>query len=118
MSKQARRQNLIKEDPHCFYCGREVVERELAPGEAPADDTATVEHIPSLVRGPFAGPRRTVLACHRCNNDHAHAEQSALAKAIKRRRKRAKKRERRQAQIAERDERWAVLRESREGDSR
>jgi CRISPR/Cas system Type II protein with McrA/HNH and RuvC-like nuclease domain len=67
-SKRTRRRQLWKQDPHCFWCGRET---DITT--ANAEDSATVEHI-----YPRNHPRRrdtrkvlpsTVLACARCNHE-------------------------------------------------
>lgn len=62
-----RRANLMAEDPHCAYCGREVVYWRLAPGEKTPGNFATIEHVNTRNGGPRPLRGALLLACHDCN---------------------------------------------------
>lgn len=64
----------------CYWCHRSIViiNKYL---KYPPDNLATFEHLDSRLspeRGRHPGERRVVLACLRCNNERAHAEERAL----------------------------------------
>lgn len=74
-----RRAKLMARDPHCFYCGCEVVYFPLVRGQKMPANFATIDHVYSRIMGrPLKG--ETVLCCHKCNGDRSVAEQAALPK--------------------------------------
>ncbi len=79
--KQARRANLMREDPHCWYCGCEVFPGSGHEG-AVRPDLATVEHLFSRHYGsrPQTGSR--VLACRECNTSVGHYADLLLNEGI------------------------------------
>gem|GEM_PF-2410112 len=70
-----RRERLLREDPHCYWCRREL---KLYPDygkgglKATPEDYATIDHLTSAFMGPRKDVRmrmRTlVLSCPSCNN--------------------------------------------------
>jgi len=62
-----RRDRLFAADPHCAYCGQEVVSYPLAPHEVPPGNYATAEHVYSRNGGPRPKQGRIILACQNCN---------------------------------------------------
>lgn len=70
--KRARRANLMRIDPHCWYCGKFLVFVEMN-GEALPDDFPTIEHLFSRRHGRpqinHTNDTRRVLACPACNHD-------------------------------------------------
>lgn len=67
-----RRLRLLAEDPHCFWCGRDVQDYDgyqFTKGEMIPDDLATLDHVNQRYRQKGVRPRQgmTVLACFRCN---------------------------------------------------
>lgn len=65
-----RRLYLLREDPHCWYCGVLVEEINWDSGSPPSN-AATLEHLTSsflISRGaPREGDGYSVLACYECN---------------------------------------------------
>lgn len=64
----------MAEDPHCWYCGVDLIDYRLADGETPPPNHATIEHLISKTlvvakaldrRSHHIGPK--VLACYECN---------------------------------------------------
>jgi len=76
--KKRRRARLMKEDPHCCYCGCEVVYYVLKEGEQAPDNFATIEHVNTRIDGlrPKQGTR--LLACYKCNHEKGNADHQAL----------------------------------------
>lgn len=74
--KSARRRNLMKEDPHCHWCRRELKTQPHNSGKIP-DDFPTLDHMNSRVKYPKGRPARgkIVLACPPCNTKRAMLEQ-------------------------------------------
>jgi HNH endonuclease len=71
----------MKRDPHCHYCGCEVVYYDNHGGRLPPN-FATIDHVYSrLTPGgrPIKGD--TVLACKKCNEERGIAEVAQLPKA-------------------------------------
>jgi hypothetical protein len=76
-----RRVRLMREDPHCHWCRREL---KLYPDygkngfKVLPEDAATIDHLTSAFMGPRKnGDGKTqalVLACPRCNNARNVAE--------------------------------------------
>jgi 5-methylcytosine-specific restriction endonuclease McrA len=68
--KRIRRLNLMREDPHCWYCGMELHYVETTAGAMPVD-YPTIEHLFTrrngnrIVNNPE--DTRRVLACPDCN---------------------------------------------------
>lgn len=83
-----RRQRLLEADPHCYWCGREVVEWVFESGVAPPLNQATIDHVNSRVRGPRPKIGRWVLACRECNEGRAREEEAELGIEELRRRSR------------------------------
>jgi len=73
-----RRQVLMKRDPHCAYCGCEVVYFDNHGGQLPPN-FATIDHVYSRLT-PGGRPRKgdTVLACRACNEARGHEEVAQL----------------------------------------
>jgi 5-methylcytosine-specific restriction endonuclease McrA len=75
--KRARRFNLMKQDPHCWYCGLELVYVEIAGTELPYN-YPTIEHLFSRSSGRLSvnhtDETRRVLACPDCNQSRAFWE--------------------------------------------
>lgn len=81
MQKRVRRRNLMREDPHCWYCGRDLVFVEVSGGQLP-EDYPTIEHLFSRYSGRISinttNELRRVLACPKCNNDRARWEEALV----------------------------------------
>lgn len=84
LSKQqkTRRNRLFAEDPHCYWCGRELVKPpgpSVGGGKCP-DNAATLDHLISRLDPrrtepqPRNAPPRTVLSCYACNELRGFAE--------------------------------------------
>jgi hypothetical protein len=70
-NKKKRRLELFEKDPHCHWCGREVVLVHQMRGGATLPNQATLEHLfdrlnPLRFDIRYAG-ERYVLACYECN---------------------------------------------------
>lgn len=91
---RAWRLRRMEEDPHCYWCGREVIEcgeqygRERGPV---LPNMATVDHLYSRLTEHRANGNRGkwVLACYECN--HERARQEHLVLALEERRKLSKR---------------------------
>lgn len=78
-SAQRRKVNLMKVDPHCFYCRREVFLFKHVDGAKIPDNQATLDHVEDRVyrdNRPIKG-ENTVLACVKCNGDRNRYRQMA-----------------------------------------
>lgn len=87
-SARRRRERLMAEDPHCHWCGSEVVYYELAAHESMPGNFATIDHLHdrySYTRRDASGEQRIVLACRACN--HRRGEERTLAVPIETRRR-------------------------------
>jgi len=76
-SNKRRKENLFREDPHCYWCGIEVINYPLADGERMPDNFATLDHLDTRLsgnRGVIKNQTRTVLACSKCNFDRGVEE--------------------------------------------
>jgi hypothetical protein len=74
-SLKRRRANLFRADPHCYWCGREVINIKLKRHQHPPENLATIDHLISRYddrRGKVVGVR--VLSCWKCNHDRNWAE--------------------------------------------
>lgn len=90
-SDKRRRANLLRKDPHCYWCGILVVYFNTNGGPVP-DNFATIDHIQTrntdyrklsaILNGrQFTKDKtNTVLACARCNAKRNNEEQRALYK--------------------------------------
>jgi 5-methylcytosine-specific restriction endonuclease McrA len=80
-SKDRRRADLMKRDPHCRRCGVELVYFKPRPHEPLPDNFATLEHVNSRNQSvPRPKQGRLVLWCRKCNQDRGAAEVAALGK--------------------------------------
>ena len=89
--KKNRRNNLMAKDPHCHWCGIEVIYRKLTFGEKMPDNFATIDHLFSRLspqRGQKQHPTQeiTVLACNKCNFIRGKEEEKGLGKTELRKR--------------------------------
>lgn len=75
-----RRANLMREDPHCYWCGCEVVYFELKRHQTMPPNFATIDHINSRLLNPDGRPSvgQQVLACSSCNEARNQQEASSL----------------------------------------
>lgn len=83
-SNRNRKLYLLRKDPHCYWCGREVFDHDLSHKSHPPYNTATVDHLItrySSVRGEVKG--ETVLSCWKCNNDRSKQETSQMPKQLR-----------------------------------
>ncbi len=79
-SAARRRERLMAADPHCHWCGCEVIYWKPQRREKVPPNFATIDHVWSRIQGrPRQG--RWVLACARCNEARGAAEEAALGKA-------------------------------------
>ena len=69
-----RRKRLFRDDPHCSYCGVELVEAPNVPNEATIEHTVSRLH---PLRGKIHG--RRLLVCRQCNNEHNVSEERAMS---------------------------------------
>lgn len=69
-----RREKLVREDPHCFWCHRELKLYPSWPSpeqKTIPEDYPTIDHLTSRFMGPrkhMPNMRVLVLACPACNN--------------------------------------------------
>jgi len=75
-------------DPHCYWCGCEVIWYKPDPHDTLPLNFATLDHVNSRVLYPGGRPLRgeTVLACRECNEERARIEQKQLGLGELRRR--------------------------------
>jgi len=78
-----QRERMMAADPHCCYCGTELVHFNPGPRlrkrEPLPDNFVTIEHVNSRNQGsprPLRGQWK--LACKRCNEERGAAEEAAL----------------------------------------
>ena len=80
--RTSRKNNLLKKDPHCYYCGIEVGIYNLNPHEKTPDNMAGVHTQYSRYtdkRNATDTPReRTVLACAKCIKQKSKEEQDSI----------------------------------------
>lgn len=70
-----RRDALWAIDPNCHWCGRATFVPSGIDGSAPAPLEATLDHLISRGMGRKGSDlKRTVLACHQCNQARNSAE--------------------------------------------
>jgi hypothetical protein len=76
-----RRQQLMAKDPHCYWCGKEVIYFKTNGGRVP-NNFATIDHLYSKLSGKRFDPKRKqktlVLACYKCNQERARKEDIEL----------------------------------------
>lgn len=76
-----RRRALFNKDPHCHWCGIEVVWYDKDGGTMP-ENGATIDHLRSRLnpeRRRKADGEQTVLACSKCNQQRNRQEELALS---------------------------------------
>ena len=79
-SKRRRLRNLLKSDPHCFWCGYEVVFDNRKNKDIP--NMATLDHLISKNSKYYKQGKRNrlVLSCYDCNQERQKKELLALPK--------------------------------------
>lgn len=79
-SLSARRANLMKKHPFCYWCDRKLIYFLMGDREKTPDDFATIDHINSRLMHPNGRPLigRQVLSCPGCNQDRNKEEQKSL----------------------------------------
>lgn len=88
-----RRQKLMAQNPHCHWCGKEVVEYNVAewPKGMP-HDLATIDHLfdkyDQETRQTAFDKKlpQTVLACYKCNVERANARTKQMSKSFRQKR--------------------------------
>lgn len=78
-SAQRRKINLMKADPHCFYCKKDVFMFKHVDGMKMPHNQATLDHVEDRVyreNRPIKG-KNTVLCCYQCNSDRNRYRQMA-----------------------------------------
>ncbi len=90
-----RRRNLLAEDPHCHWCGRELRDYDVPQPQAWPADMATLDHLNSRILYPGGRPvtrvftagrgvvtcrpaSATVLSCFPCNQKRAVDEEQGV----------------------------------------
>lgn len=84
-----QRYRMWKENPACHWCGRETIFVENPHLQKNLkDNTCTIDHLHSRLQPDLrrSGYNRHFLACWKCNNDRARAEDKTLPLEEKRRR--------------------------------
>jgi hypothetical protein len=71
------RARLLAEDPHCAYCGREVVYFKPQQGKALPGNFATIEHVYTRIEGRRPRQGQQILACLDCNHDKGGQDERA-----------------------------------------
>lgn len=75
------KQYLMRNDPHCYYCGIEVVDYGKIPdGTTEPNDMATIDHTISRFYRNKNEIVPKVLACNYCNKKRAAEEQKLFKK--------------------------------------
>ena len=64
--RQMRKRLILRDGPHCFWCGLRVNEERNHP---PLPDQSTVDHIVPFSAGGTVDDGNSVLACWACNNE-------------------------------------------------
>jgi hypothetical protein len=75
-----QRTKMFAENPHCYWCGKELVLWEGDSGKMP-DNGATIDHLYSRLhplRLKKTGDLRRVLSCRWCNNERSREETKVL----------------------------------------
>ena len=80
-----RRARLFAADPHCCYCGGEMVLWKPEPHEKLPGNFATIEHVNPRIGGPRPRPGTTLLACLDCNNRKGADDEKAFRRSGDRR---------------------------------
>ena len=76
-SNRKRRHKLFLQDPHCHWCGCEVVESQSRQKNQ-QDNSATLDHLRTKFdpqRGEPSDKEQTVLSCYKCNNERGMADE-------------------------------------------
>jgi hypothetical protein len=70
----------MKTDPHCHWCGCEVVYFTLQRGQVTPTNFATIDHLNSRLANPDGRPLvgEQVLSCNGCNQTRNREEETAL----------------------------------------
>lgn len=83
---------MLAADPHCWYCGTEVVEvghhqrRSWEPKTSVPANAATIEHKFHRLKGDRPALGALVLACGECNNErNGYSQQLAGVDHLRRR---------------------------------
>ena len=80
-SQKQRRERLFAEDPHCFWCGCELVPYPHGRGTVPPN-AVTLDHVVSRLHPDRSkgkrGKERTVIACNFCNTRRNDYEQASV----------------------------------------
>ena len=78
------RERLMRENPHCCWCGVEVIWYYI-PGNAKPlpDNFATLDHLyqegdPKRIKAWKKGERQIVLACNKCNHERGKKYEEVL----------------------------------------
>ncbi len=72
---KVKRKRLFELDPHCHYCGCEVIWFDLKEGVQP-DNAATIDHFYSKSHPLYKKvPQEYYLACRKCNNERGKIDQ-------------------------------------------
>lgn len=80
-----RRERLMQIDPHCHWCGIEVIYYALPEGKQMPDNFATIDHLYSRLNEQrkektfaYGHEMTLVLACHKCNHERNVEEMQAV----------------------------------------
>lgn len=79
---KGRRKRLMDKDPHCYWCGIEVIYYPLKKHERMPENYATLDHLKSKYNGKrpdvHMKQKTLVLACSKCNLLRCKLETKAL----------------------------------------
>lgn len=83
MSNKSRKIRLFHRNPRCYYCGVIVRIVNVPKGKRIPDDMATLEHLYSRLDyrrhdKNDGKTERTVLSCHKCNQERAKEQDQLL----------------------------------------
>ncbi len=80
--RKIRRDNLMRQNPHCYWCGIEVIDYQIAQPKRLPDDQATLDHLQDRLgrdkRPMLNGKPLTVLACYKCNLERSAKKQQEM----------------------------------------
>ena len=84
-----KRERMMAEDPHCYWCGIEVIYYELKPHEKMPFNFATIDHLydkfdfdQRLAAAKNHDETRHVLACNACNKKRNKLRQDLMSKSF------------------------------------